>query len=238
MSITDGMLTPYHWQEGIGHRASYVESRLASGTPVLTLSIPDGVIAFTVRRQARKIYEIYDRLMFSAIGQQSDVEAMRVAAIEFAHQEGYNHSEQDVTIQRVVAALSQPLKRAFGDFNTAPFVVRSMFAEVGDAPAQDAFYLLDFDGDFAVLNGSAHLAGSEEAASAVREGLGGLEGRPLKPEEAIEALKPLWARAFDPEGDKPFEALAKDLTPEVALLRRAPDRQRRFEALLGGGAGG
>lgn len=225
------MLTPYDWQEGMGHRATYVESRLASGTPVLALSIPEGVIAFTVRRQARKIFEIYDRLMFSAIGQQSDVESMRVAAIDFAHQEGYARSEHDVTIQRVVSALSQPLKRAFGDFNTAPFVVRSLFAQVGDTRDRDAFYVLDFDGDYSVLEGSAHLAGSEEASAIVREQLGALEGGDHTVEKAIAALKPVWAKALDPEGEKPFDELTRDLTPEIALLRRGDEHQRRFDLL-------
>jgi hypothetical protein len=38
-------------------------------------------------------------------GQQADVEAMRVTAIEFAHQEGYARSESDATIGRVGADL-------------------------------------------------------------------------------------------------------------------------------------
>lgn len=73
-----------------------------------------------------------------------------MAAIDFAHQEGFQRSEEDVTIQRIVMAMSQPLKRAFGDFNSAPFVARALFAEVGDAAAEDKYYILDYDGDFSV----------------------------------------------------------------------------------------
>ena len=115
-------MTPYDWQEGMSHRAQYVESRLATGVPVIAVSLDPGILAVTYRRQSRKIYEIYDRLMFAGLGLQSDVEAMRVAAIDFSHQEGYQRSEQDVTIQRVVAAVSDPVKQAFANFGSPPVV--------------------------------------------------------------------------------------------------------------------
>ena len=227
------MFTPYDWQEGIGHRAQYVEARLATGTPVLAVSLDAGIVALTVRRQARKLFEIYDRLVYSAIGQQSDAETLRVAAIDFAHQEGYQRSEADVTIQRVVMAMSQPLKRAFADFNTVPFVVRSLFAEVGDSPAEDQYYLLDYDGDFMIRRQVAYLVGSEDAATAVKERLASLDLTGITPKAAIEALKPIWAVAVDPSGEKSFDALTAHLTPEAGLMLRNPTGEHRFRLLLG-----
>src|SRR5271170_6150411 len=103
------MFTPYDWQEGIGNRAQYIEGKLATGSPVLAVSLPEGILVYTYRRQARKVYEIYDKLIFAAVGQQSDVEAIRIAALEFASREGYNRSEEDVTIQRVATGMSAPL---------------------------------------------------------------------------------------------------------------------------------
>src|SRR3569832_1464768 len=127
------MFTPYDWQEGIGNRAQYIEAKLAQGAPVVAVSLEDGILVFTYRRQARKIYEVYDRLIFAGIGQQSDVEALRMAAVDFA-------SEEDVTIQRVATALSAPLKIAFSDFSTSPLVARSLFAEVGPSIEDDLYY--------------------------------------------------------------------------------------------------
>src|SRR5438045_4506764 len=131
------VFTPYDWQESMGNRASYIEAKLSQGSPAMAVSLTSGILVFTYRRQARKIYEIYDRLIFAAIGQQSDIEAMRTAAVEFTHQEGYNRSEQDVTIQRVASALSVPLKKAFADFSIVPVVARSLFAEVHPAVDED-----------------------------------------------------------------------------------------------------
>lgn len=223
------MLTPYDWQEGIGHRAQYVESRLAGGTPVVMASVAEGILALTARRQARKIFEIYDRLMFSAIGQQSDVESMRVAAVDFAHQEGYNRSEADVTIQRVVSALGQPLKRAFGDFNTAPFVVRALFAELAESPEADSYYVMDFDGDYTVRSGFAYLAPNEDGALALKTAAAAIDWKTLSIEDALKQLRSVWAKALDPSGARTYEQLTENLSEELAILHRQGNGSRHFE---------
>ncbi len=225
------MVTPYDWQEGISHRASYVESRLESGTPVIMMSIADGIVALTVRRQARKVFEIYDRLMFGAIGQQSDIENLRTAAIDFAHQEGFQRSELDVTIQRVISALSQPMKRAFADFSLAPVVARSLFAEVGNTPVLDRYIVLDYDGDFSVRDDYAYVVGSEEAASEMRKALKEGYKADLTLDAARELLQTAWAKATDPSGAKGFAELVEQLSVEVALLDRHAHSDRAFRLL-------
>jgi proteasome alpha subunit len=230
------MFTPYDWQEMIGHRTAFVESRLAKGTAVLAVWIPEGILAFTVRRQAPKLYEIYERLLYSAIGQQSDVETLRASAIDFAHSEGFQRSVRDVTVQRVVGALSQPLKRAFADLNAAPLMVRSLFAEVANGPDEDAYYVLDFDGDFSLRRGAAYLCGDDDQARVIKEALAGLDRSSMSPAQAIEALKPIWAKATDPSGERDFDALTENLCPEAALLERNPVGERRFRRLLEPGA--
>jgi len=224
------MLTPYDWQEGIGNRAQYIEGKLAQGSPVLAISLPDGILVYAFKRQTRKIYEIYDRLIFSAIGQQSDVEALRSSAVDFAHQEGYNRSEQDVTIQRVVQALSSPLKRAFGDFSASPIVARSLFAEVGSNPEQDVFYMLDYDGDYTTSKGGAVVAGTDEVAGALKSKLDELD-RSLSGEALLSAMREIWLSGRDAGFEIEDSALA-DLSPEATLLERREDRENRFKVLL------
>ena len=222
------MLTPYDWQEGIGNRAQYIEGKLSQGAPVLALSRPEGVLMLTYRRQARKIYEIYDRLVFAGVGQQSDVEAVRNAALEFASREGFARSEEDVTIQRVVSAMSTPLKRAFADFGGAPAVARSIFAEVGETPEDDTYFVLDYDGDYAVSKGRAAVAGTLETGETLDKALAELDSE-TGLDETIESLKPIWARAVDPEGEK--GDATEGLTLEVALMDRRPGRENRFRVL-------
>ena len=223
------MLTPYDWQEGIGNRAQYIEGKIAQGAPVLALSRPEGILLFTYRRQARKIYEIYERLVFSGIGQQSDVEAIRNAALEFASKEGFQRSEEDVTIQRVVSAMSAPLKRAFADFGSAPAVARSLFAEVGERPEDDVYYVLDYDGDYAVSKGRAAVAGTLEIGETLDRALADVGEGSL--DETIEMLRPVWAKAVDPESEKDDATVG--LTVEAALMDRRPGRENRFRLLTG-----
>jgi proteasome alpha subunit len=222
------MLSPYDWQEGIGHRSQYVESRLAGGSPVVGASFDEAVVFLTYRKQARKLFEIYDELMMGAIGQQSDIESMRQAAVDFAHQEGFNRSERDVTIQRVVNALSSPIKRAFADFSMVPVVARALFAQVCPAPSQDSFVMLDYDGDFHARHGYAYVAPSMESAEILERRLGELKREKVSLEKGVQALKEIWLAGFRSEEVASPEEVTGDLHVEVAKLLRQPKGQSRF----------
>lgn len=219
------MVTPYDWQEGIGNRAQYVESRLTQGMPVIAFSLKEGILLYTRRRQARKIFEIYDRLAYAAIGQQSDLETLRMAAIDFAHQEGFNRSEEDVTLQRVVTALSAPVKRSFSDFTAAPVVARSVFVEIGDKLEDDRFAILDYDGDYQIRGSWGYVAGESEVGMQIHDGLAALKPAKLNVETAITAINDLWERSV------PDERRPTALRPEVALLQRSADTVNRFRLL-------
>jgi proteasome alpha subunit len=218
------MLTPYDWQEGISNRASFIESRLVQGTPILALSIPAGIVIFTYRRQNRKLYEVYERLGFAGLGQQSDIETLRQSAIDFAHQEGFQRSEKDVTLRRVLSALSAPMKRAFADFSAAPFVVKGLFVEVGESVEQDVYAILNYDGDYNVRDRYAYVSGAEENNEKIKAELNGLLGQNLTAETAYAALKTLWEATFvveRPEGT----------AEECLFIARETSRITRFQRL-------
>lgn len=222
------MVSPYDWQEGIGHRGQYVESRLAGGSPVLAVSIEEGIVFLTYRKQARKLFEIYDELVMGALGQQSDVETMRQAAVDFAHQEGYNRSERDVTIQRVVNALSGPIKRAFADFSMVPVVARAIFAQIGATPARDAYTMLEFDGDFHVRSGFGYVAPSRESVEVLERRMLELDRAKLTRDQATAVLKDIWADSFRTEEVASPEEITEGLGLEVAILLRNPKGESRF----------
>lgn len=221
------MLTPYDWQEGISHRMSFIEGRLVAGSPILAMSVEDGIVVFSYRRHSRKIFEIYDQLLYSAIGQQSDVESLRIAALDFAHQEGFNRSERDVTIRRVVSALSAPIKRAFADFSSAPFVIRALFAEVCSTPAEDTFAILDYEGDFKTRRDWAFVVGGDEHVDSLKEGLTELHKAKLSVEKAHTALQELWDKTFIVERPEGF-------APECVLMSRDDTKSNRYVMLTPG----
>src|ERR1044071_3451923 len=105
------MYSPFDINEAVAHRKEFVEEGLRGGSPVVGMSYNGGLLLLTVRRTQRKVYEIYDRQMFSAIGNQSDIENVRLASINMAHQEGFERSPDDVSTQRLVGfSLSPALK--------------------------------------------------------------------------------------------------------------------------------
>jgi hypothetical protein len=162
----------------------------------------------------------------AAIGQQSDVEGMRMASVDFAHQEGYNRSETDVTIQRVVTAISTPIKRAFADFQSAPVIARALFAEVGETPAQDRFVMMDYDGDYHARRNFGYLVPTDDMVKGVEEKLSNLYLATANIQTAIEELESIWNEAIENTESK--NPLSEELNKEIAILERGKSVGSRF----------
>jgi proteasome alpha subunit len=248
------MYTPFDFNEAIGHRKDYIEDRLREGSPVVGVSFDAGLLLLTVRKTQRKVFEIYDRLLFSAIGNQSDIEAIRVGAIDVAHREGFERSPDDVTAQRLVGfALSPPLKRLYGDLTGTPAVIRALFGELGPVPAEDLFFTLNYDGEFTQTGGFAAVAGAQEAEDRMALWLMGV-GPETTREQALERALKAWAvgametrrrkAGQDKEEENPLHDMdeaeqigsflreeLKTSQVEVGLLDRVTTRESKFRLL-------
>jgi proteasome alpha subunit len=228
----------------------YIEERLRDGSPVVGLSIPEGVLLLSVHRAQRKIYEIYDRLIFGGIGNQSDLETMRSAALDFAHREGFQRSPDDVTAQRLVGSVLSPaLKKAFGDPFTAPFVFRGLFAEVSDRPEHDAFFALGFDGEYKNDPRFSVVAGTLEAENRMIDLLQNNSPQAQDRTSAIRLGLEAWAtgrlharrRGFARDEEEEEieiltveQVLREELAEgklEVGLLERSTPRESKFRLL-------
>src|SRR5215471_1439847 len=111
----------YDWNNSLQQRNEYVEDRLKDGSPVVAVSYDGGILMLTIRSAQRKVFEIYDRLIMGAIGKQSDIESLRIAAIDTAHREGFERSPDDVSIQRLVGfSLSPAIKKIYNDQSAIP----------------------------------------------------------------------------------------------------------------------
>ena len=219
------MMNPYDWQDAMQNRVAYILNRIEKGAPVLAVSLDAGILIFTYRRQSQKLFEIYDRLGFAGLGQQSDIESIRVSAMEFAHKEGFTRSEQDVTVQRVVTAVSAPIKKAFGDFSYSPILAISLFAELGSTPEQDTYYIVDFDGDYHLHKGCAVLSGRSTTKTPLCETI------PAKTsvEKAVKLLASEWLVLASLEGEQ--DVSLDDLTPEIMLMERNSAREDIFRKI-------
>jgi proteasome alpha subunit len=239
--------SPYDWNQAIRHRTEYIEERLRDGSPVAALSFPEGILLLTVRRSQRKIFEIYDRLIFAGIGNQSDLETFRLAAIDFAHREGFTRSPDDVTAQRLVGlGLSPAVKKQFGDPFASPFVLRAIYAELGGTREEDLFFMLNFDGEFSSNARLAVVAGTRAAEERMVELLQSSVDSIATTEQAVRLALEAWAEGRrhvyrSPDEDDEFRDsrdLARflrdelaDSTVEAGLLERHTTRESRFRLL-------
>jgi proteasome alpha subunit len=146
---------PYRWVEAIANRREYIETQLASGSPIAAIGYREGILFLTLGRARQKIFEIYDRIAMGAIGHPGDIERLRLAAIELASTEGFTRSAADVSLRRLAHySLSPIMKTAFEQIYGAPYLARLLFAEIGSTPGEDLFLRVEYDGAIAA-NGSA-----------------------------------------------------------------------------------
>ena len=181
----------YDFNNAVQQRNEYVEERLKDGSPVVAVSFDNGILLLTLRTTQRKVFEVYDRIMMGALGKQSDLETVRLAAIDSAHKEGFERSPDDVSVQRLVGfGLSPAIRRVYNDQYAIPLTLRVVFAEMNRSAAQDHLVVLNYDGEFRSASGVAVAAGSayaeEQAEASVRENI------PTSLSEALKAAVTAW----------------------------------------------
>jgi proteasome alpha subunit len=253
---------PYRWAETVANRREYLEDQLRGGSPVLGLPYDDGALLLTFGRGGSKLFEIYDRVAFGAIGHPADIERLRLAAVDMAHVDGFTNSVDDVSLQRLVNFGVAPLvKNAFDEVLRAPYIIRILMAEIG--PAKGArFYTIDCDGTFECSERCGAVAGTRRAAEAMRACVeaSGAEGRGLA--EALALGLRAWAlgRKVDRAEEEGQETSRRDRAeegrevpepariedrevgeilreetraPEVAVLTRSRLSKSKFRALTG-----
>jgi proteasome alpha subunit len=181
------------------------------------------------------------------MGRQSDVESIRIAAIDSAHREGFQRSVDDVCLSRLVGfGISPAVKQVYNDQRAVPLTIRALFAELHDSAADDVFCTLNYDGEYRISKGSAVITGVRSADESAKDLL--KDASPASRDEAIRLAAKVWAHAYTsmrharkPGGDvdetgvrltpeAAFKgALDKGLILEAALLTRSTTRTSRFE---------
>jgi len=241
---------PYRWVEAVANRREYVEDQLRRGSPIVLLNYSDGLLLLTVSRETRKVFEIYDRIGFAALGHPADIERMRLVAIDLAHVEGFNRAVEDVSLRRLVNyGMSPALKTAFEQVFSAPFIVKMLLAELGEDSEHDLIVKLDYDGSLArseieMKEPFDVLAGSPKAEEAMLNYLVEHNSNPRRSlDDTIRLAAQAWAvgmNALDqkdddkPEEIDPVKLLREQLKSrhvEAAVLDRTRPVTSRFRLL-------
>ena len=207
---------PYRWLEAVGNRREYIREQLKGATPVFALSRPEGILLLGIGHGQSKVFEIYDRHAYAALGHPVDIERIRQSAIEAAHMEGFNRSTRDVTLRRLISfALSPTMKTSFEQIFSPPIMVEAIFAELGETPQQDVLVRVHYDGNHhyetsGVLVAHSDSKKEEEAANWIRKNLA--PNTPLA--QAAAVCVTAWRTIM---ADKPFTDVAPEANIEAAL---------------------
>ncbi|MEM1057830.1 MAG: proteasome subunit alpha [Verrucomicrobiota bacterium] len=139
---------PYRWLEAIQNRREYIEDQLRPAKPVFAVAGGPGILLCAVSASP-KLFEVYDHLALAGLGHPADLERVRQSAIDAAHVEGFTRSRADVGARRLANyTLAPAMKAAFEQIFAAPLLFRGVLAELGETPAEDSAWTLDYDGSF------------------------------------------------------------------------------------------
>jgi len=144
----------------IKDRADFARKGIARGRSIGAVRYADGVLLMGANpsQSLHKIGEVYDRIAFAGVGRFNEFETLRVAGIRYADIKGYSYGRPDVTGKGLANAYSQTIGQIFTHENK-PYEVEVLVAEIGEEPANDHLFRVQFDGtmrhepDFAALGG-------------------------------------------------------------------------------------
>lgn len=140
---------PYRWLEAIANRREYILDQIKDGSPIVLIGYDNGLLLATIGREHQKLFEVYDRIGFAAMGHPADIERLRMIGIDLAHTEGFARATEDVSLRRLVNfGVSPAVKAAFEQIFSAPFIARMLFAELGRTAGEDLVCKIDYDGSF------------------------------------------------------------------------------------------
>jgi proteasome alpha subunit len=207
-------------------RAEFARKNISRGRNVVVLSCADGVllVAENVSSALHKVYELYDRIGFAAVGKYNEFENLRSAGVRMADLRGYSYDRRDVNAVSLAKAYAQTLGAIFSE-QTKPFEVEICVAGVGATAEDDELYRLTFDGSINDEPGYLAMGGDAERLKEVLA-----EGHDFEAPLADAFARAL--RALSSDGNGASRELTTDVL-EVAILERArPGRAfRRIEGL-------
>jgi proteasome alpha subunit len=178
-------------------RADYARKGIARGRSLIGATFADGILlcAENPSRMLRKVSEIYDRIAFAGVGKYNEFDQLRIAGVRSADLKGYSFSREDVDARSLANQYAQILGQIF-THEMKPLEVEILVAEVGESPADDQLFHIQYDGtlvderDFTILGGEAEairerMASSFDVAAGLSSSLQGAVAALAGPERTL-----------------------------------------------------
>ncbi len=202
---------PFRWMEAISTRHSYVQEKLVMGFAA----------------QPGKIFEVYDRIALGSLGHPADVERLRMTLLDMAHVEGFNRSDKDVTIARLLQfGIAPAMKQNFEEVMRAPYLVKLLFAEI-DFNNKPLFFRLNYDGHWEMFKKGAVISGNDKESEWIQKQIEQTDFASLSLKQALKEACRLWE-----EGKKQSSPESEDADEQPTTLAEAFDRWTLEAAVL------
>lgn len=229
---------PFRWLEAISTRHSYVQEKLKKGQPVIAVPYQHGTLMMGFSPQPGKIFELYDRIALGGLGHPADVERLRMTLLDMAHLEGFNRSDKDVTIARLLQfGIAPSLKQNFEEVVRAPYLIQLLLMEI-DFNNQASFYRVNYDGHWETFKKGAVIAGDTKLSDALEEKIEATDFASLSLEDALKKTCQIWEEAkqdiVDEDSDDPAPTLKEAFekwTLEAAVLSTDTERKALYRGL-------
>ncbi len=218
---------PFRWMEAISTRHSYVQEKLKKGQPVLAVPYKDGALVMGFTAQPGKIFEVYDRIALGSLGHPADVERLRMTLLDMAHIEGFNRSDKDVTLARLLQfGIAPAMKQNFEEVMRAPYLVKLLFAEI-DFDNRPLFFRLNYDGHWEMFKKGVVISGDDKESGWIQKQIEQTDFASFTLEQALKEVCRLWE-----EGKKLVSSKSEDADELPTSLAEAFDRWTLEAAVL------
>ncbi len=234
---------PFRWMEAISTRHSYVQEKLAKGQPVIAVPFNEGAVIFGFTPQPGKVFEIYDRIALGGMGHPADVERLRMNLLDLAHLEGFNRSEKDVTLTRLLQfGIAPALKQNFEEVMRAPYLVKLLLVEI-DFQNKPQFIRLNYDGHWETFHKGSVISGIETETKVIQEKINEMDFTSFSLKKALQEGCVLWEKGKQQNKSSEDEEDDKDQLPstlkeafkqwefEGAILNYSSQRKTLYRAL-------
>ena len=218
---------PFRWMEAISTRHNYVQEKLKKGQPVLAVPYKDGALVMGFTAQPGKIFEVYDRIALGSLGHPADVERLRMTLLDMAHVEGFNRSDKDVTIARLLQfGIAPAMKQNFEEVMRAPYLVKLLLAEI-DFDNKPLFFRLNYDGHWEMFKKGAVISGNEKESEWIQKQIEQTDFATLPLKQALKEACRLWE-----ESKKQSSTESEDTDEQPTTLAEAFDKWTLEAAVL------
>ncbi len=215
---------PYRWLEAVNNRRDYIEDQLRGGSPVVGLRYDDGILLVTIGRGQRKIFEVHDRIVLSAIGHSADVERLRMTATDTASVQGFQSSIDDVTLHRLTNFVLGPtIKQSFEAIFGSAYIIKMLLAELDVRGEGGQFIALNYDGTVQSNQDREVIGGTHEAETAMQNYLSAADASESSLTAALQLALETWVVGWE-LGLQQTDAVSDEATNEGSELTMDKDR--------------